>query len=176
MKTIYECSHSKAVKWWTAVFVLFLIAAIAHPVSFVARGVHYRAATAMIVWLLAVLLSGFFLYPQYIIATDEGIGIHTLLRTIRIPYEQIDRIDHAPENFMSPTNTLRLFGIGSVLGFIGIFRTKGIGTYRAFVTDRAKAFIIYRTHGLPVAISVSEPDEFMPYYLKGGTTDQTSKS
>ena len=176
MKTIYECSHSKAVKWWTAVFVLLLMAAIAYQVWLVARGVNYVAATAMIVLLMAVLLSCFFLYPQYIIATDEGISIHTLLRTIHIPYEQIDRIDRAPENFMSSINTLRLFGIGSVLGFIGIFRTKGIGTYRAFVTDRTKAFIIYRTHGLPVAISVSEPDEFMPYYLKGGATEQPSKS
>jgi hypothetical protein len=25
---------------------------------------------------------------------------------------------------------------------------------------------------MPIAISVSEPDEFMPYYLKGGATDE----
>ena len=39
---------------------------------------------------------------------------------------------------------------------------------KAYVTDSAKSFIIYRKSGKPVAISVSEPDEFMPYYLKGG--------
>ena len=32
-----------------------------------------------------------------------------------------------------------------------------------------KAFLIYRHKGLPIAISVTEPDEFMPYYMKGGT-------
>jgi len=51
---------------------------------------------------------------------------------------------------------------------IGLFRAKGIGTFRSYVTDAKKVFLIYRTKGLPIAISVSEPDEFMPFYLKGG--------
>jgi hypothetical protein len=172
MKTIYECSHSKAVKWWTVVFVLLLMASIAYQVWLVASGVNYIAASAFILLLIVVLLSCFMLYPQYIVADDGGVGVHTLLRTIRIPYEHIDRIERAPENFLSNTNSIRLFGIGGVLGFIGFFRTKGIGTYRSYVTDRTKAFIIYRTKGMPIAISVSEPDEFMPYYLKGGATDE----
>ncbi len=172
MKTIYECSHSKAVKWWTVVFVLLLMASIAYQVWLVASGVNYIAASAFILLLIVVLLSCFMLYPQYIVADDEGVGVHTLLRTIRIPYEHIDRIERAPENFLSNTNSIRLFGIGGVLGFIGFFRTKGIGTYRSYVTDRTKAFIIYRTKGMPIAISVSEPDEFMPYYLKGVATDE----
>ena len=64
--------------------------------------------------------------------------------------------------------TIRLFGVGGVFGYIGWFRTKGIGTFRSYVTDPKKAFLIYRNKGLPIAISVSEPDEFMPYYMKGG--------
>ena len=40
---------------------------------------------------------------------------------------------------------------------------------RTYITDEKNAFIIYRTNGLPIAISVSDPDEFLPYYLKGGT-------
>ncbi|MBQ2441608.1 MAG: hypothetical protein II502_05385 [Paludibacteraceae bacterium] len=176
MKTMYECSHSKAVKWMTVVFVAVTIAAIATEVWYVSMGVNHVSAIVIIIVLLLALLSCFFLYPQYIIADDEGIGIHTLLSTRRIPYSDIDRIERAPENFMSNTNTLRLFGIGGVLGFIGFFKTKGIGTYRSFVTDKTKAFLIYRTKGLPVAISVSEPDEFMPYYLKGRTKDEPLKA
>ena len=70
--------------------------------------------------------------------------------------------------FFSAGNTIRLFGVGGVFGYIGWFRTKGVGTFLSYVTDAKKAFLIYRTKGLPVAISVSEPDEFMPYYMKGG--------
>ena len=55
-----------------------------------------------------------------------------------------------------------------MLGNIGWFRSSELGTYQAYVTDRTKAFIIYRKSGKPIAISVSEPEEFMPYYLKGG--------
>lgn len=172
MKTIYECSHSKAVKWWTVVFVVLLLSVIIYEVWLVASGVNYVAVSAFILLLIVVLLSCFMLYPQYVIADDTGIGIHTLLRTISIPYEHIDRIERAPENFLSNINSIRLFGIGGVMGFIGLFRSKGIGTYRSYVTDRTKAFIIYRTKGLPIALSVSEPDEFMPYYLKGGTSQE----
>ena len=68
----------------------------------------------------------------------------------------------------SAGNTIRLFGVGGVFGYIGWFRTNGVGTFLSYVTDAKKAFLIHRTKGLPVAISVSEPDEFMPYYMKGG--------
>lgn len=172
MKTIYECSHSKTVKWVTAVFVVIIVAAIGAEVWYVSLGVNRIEAIVAITILQLALLSCFFLYPQYVIADDTGIGIHTLLRTISIPYEDIDRIERASDNFLGNTNTVRLIGIGGVLGFIGFFRAKGIGTYRAYVTDRTKAFIIYRKKGLPIALSVSEPDEFMPYYLKGGTSQE----
>ena len=106
----------------------------------------------------------------YIIADDEGIGIRALLRTIRIPYENIDHIERVSEDkpLLGATNTIRLLGVGGVFGYIGWFRTKGIGTYRSYVTNAKKSFLIYRTKGMPIAISVNEPDEFMPYYLKGG--------
>ncbi|MBO7099303.1 MAG: hypothetical protein J6W21_05500 [Bacteroidaceae bacterium] len=127
---------------------------------------------------------------MYIIADDEGIGIRTLFHTKRISYEDIDYIERVDDQrplfinngkigkitlgtsyqlgVFSAGNTIRQFGIGGVFGYIGWFHTKGIGTFLAFVTDEKKAFLIHRTNGIPVAISVSEPDEFMPYYMKGG--------
>ena len=143
MKTIYECSQSTGVKWITVIFFLVMI--------------------------LAILVSIYFLvFPMYVIAEDEGIGIRTLLRTKRISYEDIDRIERVDELF-GTTKTIRLLGMGGVFGYIGLFRTKGVGTFRSYVTDDKKAFVIYRTKGMPIAISVNEPDEFMPYYMKGGT-------
>ena len=107
---------------------------------------------------------------MYIIADDEGIGIRTLVSTKRILYENIDYIERADEqqHLFGTTNTIRLMGVGGGFGYIGWFRTKGVGTFLSYVTDAKKAFLIYRTKGLPIAISVSEPDEFMPYYMKGG--------
>ena len=190
MKTIYECSQSKSVKWITAIFILVMILSILAEIYFVSQGMDVTAAIITSAILLAVLFSCFFVAPMYIITDDEGIGIRTLARTKRISYENIDHIERFDDQhrlfinkgkvgkatlgfsyqmgLFSAGNTIRLFGIGGVFGYIGWFRTKGIGTFLSYVTDANKVFLIYRTKGKPIAISVSEPDEFMPYYLKGG--------
>ena len=190
MKTIYECSQSKSVKWITTIFILVMILSILAEIYFVSQGMDVTAAIIISATLLAVLFSCFLVFPLYIITDDEGIGIRTLVRTKRISYEDIDHIERFDNQhrlfinkgkvgkatlgfsyqmgLFSAGNTIRLFGIGGVFGYIGWFRTKGIGTFLSYVTDANKAFLIYRTKGKSIAISVSEPDEFMPYYLKGG--------
>lgn len=173
MKTIYECSQSKTVKWITAIFILAMVIGVLTEMYYVSKGMNVTGAIIVSVILLAVCFSCFFIFPLYITSDDEGIGIRTLLRTIRVPYKDIDHIERVSETepilgALGAGNTIRLFGVGGVFGYIGLFRTKGIGTFRAYVTDRKKTFLIYRTKGMPIAISVNEPDEFMPYYLKGG--------
>jgi len=170
MKTIYECSQSKVIKWITVIFFLIVFIAIFGVILAVSEGDNLTEGIIVTAVLLIAAFSCFLMFPMYIIAEDEGIGIRTLLRTIRIPYEDIDYIERVDEknDILSITNTIRLFGVGGVFGYIGLFRTTGVGTFRSYVTDRKKAFLIHRTKGMPIAISVSEPDEFMPYYLKGG--------
>ena len=167
MKTIYECSQSKGVKWITVIFFLIMIFSILLSIYTVSKGVNVTEAIIVTAFLLVVSFSCFLVFPMYIIAEDEGIGIRTLLRTKRISYEDIDRIERVDELF-GATKTIRLLGMGGVFGYIGLFRTKGVGTFRSYVTDDKKTFVIYRTKGMPIAISVNEPDEFMPYYMKGG--------
>ena len=170
MKTIYECSQSKMVKWITAIFILAMVIGVLTEIYYVSKGMDVTGAIIVSAILLAVAFSCFFIFPLYIITDDEGIGIRTLLRTIRVPYKDIDHIERIDENkpLLGVTKTIRLFGAGGVFGYIGLFRTKGIGTFRSYVTDARKTFLIYRIKGLPIAISVNEPDEFMPFYLKGG--------
>ena len=170
MKTIYECSQSKVIKWITVIFFLIVFISVFAVILAVSEGDNLTEGIIVTAVLLTAAFACFLVFPMYIIAEDEGIGIRTLLRTIRIPYEEIDHIERIDEknDILSVTNTIRLFGVGGVFGYIGLFSTKGVGTFRSYVTDEKKAFLIYRTKGMPIAISVSEPDEFMPYYLKGG--------
>ena len=169
MKTIYECSQSKMVKWITATFILAMVIGVLTEMYYVSKGMNVIGAIIVSAVLLAVCLSCFFIFPLYIISDDEGIGIRTLLRTIRVPYKNIDHIERIDEKEpILGAKTIRIFGVGGVFGYIGLFRTKGIGTFRSYVTDAKKTFLIHRTKGMPIAISVSEPDEFLPYYLKGG--------
>ena len=171
MKTIYECSQSKGIKWVTVIFFLIVSLAILVEIYYVSKGVNATHAIIVTAILLAASFSCFLVFPMYIIADDEGIGVRTMFRTKRISYENIDCIERVDEqqHLFGTTKTIRLMGVGGVFGYIGLFRTKGVGTFLSYVTDAKKAFLIHRTKGLPVAISVSEPDEFMPYYMKGGT-------
>ena len=191
MKTIYECSQSKGIKWMTAFFFLIVVFSILALVYAVSKGMSPTLAIIFVAILLVISFSCFLVCPMYIITDDEGIGIRTPIRTIKIPYENIDHIERFGEQrqlfickgqigkvtlgtsfrigLFSAGNTMRQFGIGGVFGYIGWFSTKDIGTFLSFVTDTKKVFLIYRINGEPIAISVSEPDEFLPYYLKGGS-------
>ena len=171
MKTIYECPQSKGVRVSTALALVFVLVALILEIYFFTELGRSLEAVILTSVLLLVAFSSFLVFPLYIISDDEGIGIRTLIRTRRISFQEIERIERldSGERLFGIKDAVRLFGIGGVFGFIGWFRMKGVGTFRSYITDEKKAFLIYRKNGLPIAISVSEPDEFLPYYLKGGT-------
>ena len=171
MKTIYECPQSKGVRVSTALALVFVLVALILEIYFFTEMGRSLEAVILTSVLLLVAFSSFLVFPLYIISDDEGIGIRTLIRTRRISFQEIERIERldSGERLFGIKDSVRLFGVGGVFGFIGWFRMKGIGTFRSYITDEKKAFLIFRKNGLPIAISVSEPDEFLPYYLKGGT-------
>ena len=171
MKTIYECPQSKGVRVSTALALVFVLVALILEIYFFTEMGRSLEAVILTSVLLLVAFSSFLVFPLYIISDDEGIGIRTLIRTRRISFQEIERIERldSGERLFGIKDAVRLCGIGGVFGFIGWFRMKGIGTFRSYITDEKKAFLIFRKNGLPIAISVSEPDEFLPYYLKGGT-------
>ena len=171
MKTIYECPQSKGVRVSTVLAFVFVLVALILEIYFFTEMGRSLEAVILTSVLLLVAFSSFLVFPLYIISDDEGIGIRTLIRTRRISFQEIDHIERLDrgERLFGIKDAVRLFGVGGVFGFIGWFRMKGIGTFRSYITDEKKAFLIFRKNGLPIAISVSEPDEFLPYYLKGGT-------
>ena len=72
MKTIYECSQSKGIKWLTAIFFLVIIIAILVEVYFVSKGINLTVAMIVIALLLVVSISCVLIFPMYIISDDEG--------------------------------------------------------------------------------------------------------
>lgn len=171
MKTIYECPQSKSVRVSTILAFLFILIVLILEIFYFTDMGRSMESIILTSVLLLVAFSSFLVFPLYIISDDESIGIKTLIRTIRIPFQEIDHIERLDrgERLFGIKDAIRIFGVGGVFGFIGLFRMKGIGTFHSYITDEKKAFLIYRKNGLPIAISVSEPDEFLPYYLKGGS-------
>ena len=171
MKTIYECPQSKGVRVSTVLAFLVVLAILIFEIYFFTEMGRTLESIILTSVLLLVAFSSFLVFPLYIIADDEGVGVRTLIRTIRIPFQNIDHIERLDggERLFGIKGAVRIFGIGGVFGFIGLFRMKGVGTFCSYITDEKRAFMIYRKNGLPIAISVSKPEEFLPYYLKGGT-------
>ena len=172
MKTIYECPQSKGVKWSTIICFIVVFAVLIYEIYLFTETGHSVEAVVITSILLLVVFSSFLVFPLYIISDDEGIGLKTLLRTKRIAFQDIDHIERLEKNdwfFGFRKGAVRILGVGGVFGFIGLYRLKGIGNFWSYVTDEKKAFMIYRKNGLPIAISVSKPDDFLPYYLKGGS-------
>lgn len=149
---------SKSIKWISITLVIVIFAAMAALLY----DIIYKNGSASdaigILLLFLVVLSVFCLYPQYIISDEKGIGIHSLLNTKWIKYEDIDRMERA-----DVSGSIRVFGIGGFFGRIGLYRNSKIGTYTSYVTDTEKAFVIYRKKGKPVVFSVSDPDSFLPF-------------
>lgn len=176
MKTIYECSRSKKMTYLTIAGFIIIIASIVYTLCMmVYQHMPIWEGIAVILILAGALFAPFLSYPQYIIVTDDGIGIHTLARTRFIPYSNIETIERLDKSFMH-VGTIRLFGISGMLGNIGWFRNSQLGTFRAYITDSDKVFLIRLKQGKPIAISVSEPDDFMPYHLKRRDTNYSMKS
>ena len=168
MKTIYECSQRRSVNWGYIAVWLFAVCGMMYIIS---RGIInlIPALVFMAIILFLPSIFVFFLYPLYIVADDEGVGIRTLARTNLIPYANIDRIERVDgQQLLSRVPGIKVFGSGGVFGYVGRLHLKGIGTIRSYVVDEKNVFIIIRKKGIPVAISVNDPDEFLPYYLKGG--------
>lgn len=58
------------------------------------------------------------------------------------------------------SGSIRLFGNGGLFGFIGLYRNKTLGRYRAFVTDTSRTVVI-RLADRTIVISPKDPDYFL---------------
>jgi len=56
--------------------------------------------------------------------------------------------------------SIRLFGNGGFFSFTGVFQSRKLGRYRAFVTDPARC-VILRFTGRVVVVSPADPEAFI---------------
>ena len=92
MKTIYECSQSKVIKWFTAIFFLIIIGSVLLVIYQASRGMDPTEPILVTALLLIVSVSCFFIFPLYIVADDEGIGVQTALGHPRLVCPLLHRI------------------------------------------------------------------------------------
>ena len=71
--------------------------------------------------------------------TNDNIIIHHWGWSQKYALTDLDRAYSDPSAL---NGSIRLFGIGGLMGYIGYFRNSALGTYRAYVTNRHHAIIL----------------------------------
>lgn len=105
---------------------------------------------------LAMIGSAIYMVKGYVLAGDylviERLGWQT-----RLNLAALTSATAAPNAVQGST---RLFGNGGCFAFVGWFRNKTIGSYRAYLTDARKT-VVLRFVGKTVVISPDNPDKFV---------------
>ena len=155
--TASPCPYPKSVKVISSVTLSILaITSIwsfhlsAHTFSTTSKIMTFLAAWVLLLTPLITCA----LMPLRVYVTEKGILLQLLLGIKFIPRDEIVKIEPFPKE----STTIRLFGSGGLMGFIGIFSNSVIGNFTAFCTDIEHASIIYRKGKRPLVLSVADPN------------------
>ena len=118
--------------------------------------------------ILAYMASLYFM-PISLLLTSDKLVIRCLIHRVHIPLSNIAIIETA-QKYKDFTD-IRVFGIGGLWGYIGLFRNKGVGKYFAYVGNPQQAFYIRLKSGRNYLVSC---DNYLIFLAK--LSSLTSKS
>ncbi|MBR0196083.1 MAG: hypothetical protein IJQ32_07590 [Paludibacteraceae bacterium] len=157
MKTYTPCPWSKSLANMTKFGIFICVSAIAviTVIYFTAENLTSSDKTHLLIILgiivvLFALVAAFM--PRGVTVDDEQIIVHKGIGKIVIPRSDIKSIKPFPKDAV----TLRLFGIGGIGGYVGLYRNSQIGNFAAFMTDPSRSYIIYRRSKRPIVITSVE--------------------
>lgn len=156
MPATFTAPWSRQLKWLTALTCILLLGvAVAMRVNAPPEPpLMYRIGSWLPIFVFAA--AALFSILGYRIEGRDLLilrpGWHT-----RIPLRHIESVEFVPD---AMANSIRLFGNGGFFGFIGLFRNKSLGRYRAFVTDASHTVVLRVASGTFV-LSPSSPEQFV---------------
>ncbi len=86
-----------------------------------------------------------------------AILIHRLFWSTRLPLAELESVRLEPD---AMRGSVRTFGNGGLFSFTGYFRSQGLGSYRAYVTDLQRT-VVLRFPGRVVVVSPAAPEDFI---------------
>ncbi len=145
MKKHFKAPWSNSLKIITGIVLLLLISALFYtgPV-----GTAVIIGTILICMALAV--------RGYSII-DDNILIHRLGWAKKFNLSNLTSIEFSPNATMG---SVRTFGIGGFLGYIGYFRNSILGKYRAYATNKDNT-VVLDFNGNKIVITPEEPTKFV---------------
>jgi Bacterial PH domain len=122
------------------------------PVGRVIKPVFFYVPFVLMIVALLFIVSGY--------EVDRAqLRIRRLLWSTVIPLRGLTRVWYDPEAMQK---SVRVAGNGGLFSFSGIFYSKTLGRYRAFVTDPRSAVVIVMLNRT-VVITPENPDSFVDY-------------
>ncbi len=86
--------------------------------------------------------------------TDDALVVRRLGWVTELPLAGIRSVEAIPR---AMSRSIRLFGIGGLFSFSGIYWSKRLGRYRAYVTDQNRTVVI-RWRSATAVVSTADPD------------------
>ena len=123
--------------------------------------------TPVVALTLGVVLPATYLYcllmmPLAYSVTQNHIRVRRLLADWELRRDSVSAVrilEHKEMGF-----TLRLFGVGGLFGYFGMFRNARLGNFRMLGTRRNKALLIETITGKKFVITPDDPKEFIAYF------------
>lgn len=146
--------------------VLLLVLAIGLPRAIVPASQPALAESLrVLVFLLPFVILG--VSALFVVRGYEVHGrdllVQRLLWATRVPLDGLDAAWQDPE---AMARSIRVFGNSGLFAVTGIYRSRTLGTYRAFVTDRKLAVVLRTRAKKSIVVSPERPEAFLTA-LKG---------
>ena len=144
MKTTNFLPMTKSIKWVTTLAIIMLFI-----------GVLFMILSKMIVGVIIVTLvtvSAICMIPRKAVVNKNGIDIHLLAWKVRVPSEDIEKIEHYPHGIEAG----RIVGAGMFFGNIGLFSCRECGKHFSLVTNPMDVCVIIRKTKMPIVVSVED--------------------
>jgi hypothetical protein len=139
---------------WVSVLSGLLLLAVAVPLLAEAAPKEVRGLTALPLLILAG--AALFVIRSYTIDPNELL-IQRLLWATRLPLAGLKSAEVVPQ---AMRGSIRLFGNGGLFSITGLYRSRALGNYRAFVTN-LKDTVVLRFEKRTVVISPENPERFV---------------
>ena len=144
-------SATFASSWGTSLKLMTLLALVV--VGFVLYKVPRPATFAIVAGLLAI--SALFMVRNLELAGSQLV-IHRPGWAKRYDLSALQDVKVAPDAMQG---SLRIFGIGGLFSYVGLFRNSRLGWYRAYATDQRRA-VVLRFPDTTVVVTPHDPDAF----------------
>jgi len=105
---------------------------------------------------LVLVVAAIFSVRGYVITADELL-IRRLLWSTRLRRAELES---ATADREALRGSIRLFGNGGLYSFTGLFRSRALGRYHAYVTDPART-VILRFKNRTIVVSPENPEAFV---------------